>query len=71
MDNESFQRDNLDESFENLGVDPATRDFPFIKPGFQFMDHQIIGINWMFEQERSLAGGGLLADDCGTGKVRL
>jgi len=33
------------------------------------MDHQIIGINWLKEQEENLEGGGLLADDCGTGKV--
>jgi len=69
MDNEMFQRENLKVSFVALGIDPVTRAFPLIKPPFKFMDHQIIGINWMKEQEESLAGGGLLADDCGTGKV--
>lgn len=69
MDNEIFQRENLDESFVALGIDPDTRALPLIKPHFKFMDHQIIGINWMKEQEEGLASGGLLADDCGTGKV--
>lgn len=69
LDNEDFQRVNLEESFKSLKVDPMTRDFPLIKPPFKFMDHQIIGIDWMKEKEDGLAGGGLLADDCGTGKV--
>lgn len=69
MDNEQFQRENLVESFERLGIDPQTRSFPLVSPSFKFMHHQIIGINWMREMEESLAGGGLLADHCGTGKV--
>ena len=69
MDNEMFQRENLKELFIALGIDPVTCTFPLIKPPFKFMDHKIIGINWMKEQEESLAGGGLLTDDCVTGKV--
>ena len=71
MDNEIFRRENLQESFQALGIDPVTRAFPLIKPTFKFIDHQIIGINWMKEQEEHLAGRGLLADDCGTGKVSV
>ena len=69
MDNEIFQRENLTKSLKSLGIDSTTREFPLIKPHFKFMDHQIIGINWMKEMEEGLAAGGLLADDCGTGKV--
>lgn len=69
MDNEEFQRENIEELLASLGVDRVTREFPLVRPSFKFMDHQIIGINGMSEQEDSLAGGGLLADDCDTSKV--
>ena len=69
MDNKMFEKVYLSESFVAQGINSVRRVFPLIKPPFKFMDHQIIGINWMKEQEESSEGGGLLADDFGTGKV--
>jgi SNF2 family DNA or RNA helicase len=37
-------------------------------PGFQYKDHQVIGVNWMLSREKEGAGG-LLCDDMGLGKT--
>jgi len=70
MDNQDFQRENLEESVAVLGITMETRTFkPLHKPA-QLQPHQIISGNSMAEKENSLAKSGSLADDCGTGKVR-
>jgi len=40
-------------------------------PGMEvtLMDHQVIGVEWMVEQEKGPNRGGCLADDMGLGKV--
>lgn len=41
-------------------------------PGMEIslMAHQVIGVAWMVEKEKSALKGGCLADDMGLGKVR-
>ena len=71
MDNQEFQRENLKESIAALGITMETRtSTPQHKP-MLLQPHQIIALNWMAEKENSFGKGGLLADDCGPGKVRL
>jgi SNF2 family DNA or RNA helicase len=70
MDNQEFQRENLEESKAALGITMETRTFKPLHKPTQLQPHQIIAVNWMAEKENSLAKGGLLADYCGTGKVR-
>jgi SNF2 family DNA or RNA helicase len=69
-DNQRFQRENLEESMSALGITMEIRTFKQLHKPMQFQPHQIIAVNWIAEKENSLAKGGLLADDCGTGKVR-
>jgi len=70
MDNREFQRENLEESMAALDITMEIRTFkPLYKPT-QLQRHQIIEVNWIAEKEDSLVKRGLLADDCGTGKVR-
>jgi len=70
MDNQDFQRENLEESVAALVITMETRTLkPLHKPA-QLQPHPIIAGNSMAEKENSLAKSGLLADDCGTGKVR-
>jgi hypothetical protein len=73
LDNEKFQRDYLDESYIILGLkqELGGAGMPLVRPGFKFHPHQIVGIRWMVDMEESLAQGGLLADECGTGKVSV
>ena len=71
LDTEGFQRDYLEESYEILKVRPEDKGagIPLVRPTLRFYPHQIVGIRWMVEMEASLAQGGLLADECGLGKV--
>ena len=69
MDNQQFQREDYDEACAALGIDPEMRTMPLLKPGVRLHPHQIVGAHWMLQMEEGLAHGGLLADDCGTGKV--
>jgi hypothetical protein len=39
MNHEIFERENVEESFHALGIDPATPVSPLIKPLFKFIDH--------------------------------
>ena len=63
LDNERFQRENFFEAYQRLGLHPKK---PELKPPLMkdviLQVHQVVGVNWMLEMERSLAGGGLLAD---------
>jgi SNF2 family DNA or RNA helicase len=70
MDNQQFQRENLEESMAALGITMEIRTFKPLHKPTQLQPHQIISVNWMTEKENSLPKGGLLADDCGTGKDR-
>jgi len=70
MDNREFQRENLEESIAVLGITRETRTFKSLHKPMQLQPHQIIAVNWMAENENCFAKGGLLADDCGPGKVR-
>jgi SNF2 family DNA or RNA helicase len=47
------------------------RTFLPLRTTTQLHPHQIVAVNWMAEKKSSLEQGGLLADDCGTGKVIL
>jgi len=70
MDKKEFQRENLEESMAGLVSTMETRSSKlFYKPN-QLQTHQIIAVNWMAEKKKSLAKGSLLADNCGTRKVR-
>jgi SNF2 family DNA or RNA helicase len=70
MDNREFQSENLQESMAALGITMEIRTLKPLPKPTQLQPHQIIALNWMTEKKNSLAKGGLLADDCGTGKVR-
>lgn len=69
LDNEAFQRENLGQSYAALGCSEGDPRSALLKEGVRLLPHQVVGVNWMAEMEDGLAGGGLLADDCGTGKV--
>ena len=69
MDNQQFQREYYDEACAALEIDPEMRTMPLLRSGVRLHPHQIVGVYWMLQMEEGLAGGGLLADDCGTGKV--
>ncbi len=73
LDNEAFQRQDLKGAYELLDLDPQQHgaDIPLLRNSVRLGDHQIIAIAWMVEMEDGLPAGGLLADDCGTGKVSL
>ena len=70
MDNQEFQRENLEESMAALAITMEIRTFKQLHKPMQLQPHKIIAVNWMTEKENSLPKGDLLADDCGTGKVR-
>jgi SNF2 family DNA or RNA helicase len=70
MGNPDFQRENLEESMAALGITMEIRTFKPLHKPTQLQPHQTIAANWMAEKENSLAKGGLLADNCSTGKVR-
>jgi DNA repair protein RAD16 len=40
---------------------------PYLKT--KLMDHQLFGISWMIDREKSKIGGGILADEMGLGKT--
>ncbi|KAI5806372.1 SNF2 family N-terminal domain-containing protein [Geopyxis carbonaria] len=66
MENIRFQRENVEEAMLNLGVGIDGK-VPWIATKTP-MAHQVVGINWMVQQEDGPVRGGLLADDCGVGK---
>ena len=71
MDNQQFQWENYAEACAALGIDPEMRTIPLLRSGVRLHTHQIVGVHWMLQMEEGLACGGLLADDCGTGKVYI
>ncbi|KAI5776440.1 hypothetical protein EDC01DRAFT_780112 [Geopyxis carbonaria] len=66
MENIRFQRENVEEAMLNLrvGIDGKVPWIAIKTP----MAHQVVGINWMVQQEDGPVCGGLLAVDCGVGK---
>jgi len=69
MDNQEFQTEHLEETMAALGITMEIRTFKLLHKPTQLQPLQNIAVNWMAEKENSLVKGGLLADDCGTGKV--
>jgi SNF2 family DNA or RNA helicase len=70
MDNLEVQRENLEASMAAFGITMEIRTSKPLQKPTQLQLNQIIAVNWMAEKENCLVKGGLLADDCGTGKVR-
>ena len=69
MDNQQFQREDYDEACAALAIDPEMRTMPLLRRVVRLHLHQIVGAHWILQMEEGLAHEGLLADDCGTGKV--
>jgi len=67
MDNQEYQKENVERSIAALGITMESRTFKLLHKPMLLQPHQIIAVNWMAEEENSLAKGGLLADDRGTG----
>jgi hypothetical protein len=59
MDNQQFQRENLQESMAVLRITMQIRTFKPLHKLTHSQPHQIIAENWMAEMENSLAKGGL------------
>jgi len=70
MDNQEFQRENLEEPMAALGITIEIGAFKPLHKPTKLQLHRISAVNWMAEEDNSLAKGGLLADDCSTGKIR-
>jgi len=70
MCNQEFQREKLEESMAVFDITMEIRTFKPLLKTTQLQWHRIIAVNWMAEKKSTLEKGGLLADDCGTGKVR-
>ncbi|KAK0446072.1 SNF2 family N-terminal domain-containing protein [Desarmillaria tabescens] len=58
---------SVNEGLQKLGLDSITS----LLPGMEvpLMPHQVIGVAWMAEKEKSTLKGGLLGDDMGLGKT--
>ncbi|KAF8543076.1 hypothetical protein BDD12DRAFT_802362 [Trichophaea hybrida] len=69
MNNENFQRENVEELCKTLGITMENRIFLPHKTTTQLDPHQIDAVNWMADMENGLEQGVLLADDCGTSKT--
>ena len=69
MDNQQFQREDYDEACAALGIDPKMRTMLLLRSGVFLHLHQSVGAHWMLQMEEGLVHRGLLADECGTGKV--
>jgi SNF2 family DNA or RNA helicase len=69
---ERFDQDaSVDEALQKLGLNALGDILPGMR-GCRLMAHQVIGVAWMVEKEKSFAfQGGILADDMGLGKVGL
>ena len=72
LTSEVYERDNLDESYHELGITKENLVLPYfsnmVKP-IELYPYQVVGVNWMLRQESTLPRGGILGDDCGLGKV--
>ncbi|KAJ9107372.1 hypothetical protein QFC21_000822 [Naganishia friedmannii] len=75
-DLQTFFKDSLDNFSENVTVSEAATKLGLahlndLLPGMSLplMPHQIIGVQWMIEKEKSKNHGGILADAMGLGKT--
>lgn len=59
---------DVDGAWAKLGLTKNKRVLPNMGDT-QLMAHQVIGVSWMVEQEKSKAFGGILADEMGLGKT--
>ncbi|KAJ3999884.1 SNF2 superfamily protein [Lentinula boryana] len=65
---ESFDRDaTVGEALKKLGIPSMFTPLPGMEVAL--MTHQIIGVAWMAEKEKSYLKGGCLADEMGLGKT--
>ena len=69
MNNKNFRRENMEESYKTLGITIENRIILPLKTTTQLYLHHIVIVYWMVEKENSLEQGGLLADNCSTGKI--
>lgn len=56
----THSKENLEKSCQTLSVSTSNRIPPWM-PKLKLHRHQVVSINWMADQEGSLAGGELLA----------
>jgi len=70
MDKQQFQREALEELIAALGITMEIRTVKLLHKPTQLQLHQHIAVNWIAENENSLAKGSSLGDDCRTCKVR-
>jgi hypothetical protein len=70
LNHEDFQREDVLPAYDELGIHPdqPEKTLPLMKDAV-LQKHQVVGVQWMLQMENGLAKGGLLADDCGTGKT--
>ncbi|KAJ9123749.1 hypothetical protein QFC24_003523 [Naganishia onofrii] len=75
-DLQTFFKDSLDNFSENVTVSEAATKLGLthmndLLPGMSLplMPHQIIGVQWMVDKEKSKHHGGILADSMGLGKT--
>ena len=71
MDKREFQRENLEESMIVSDITMEITTFKSLHKPTELQLHQRITLNWVAVNEKSMAMGGVLAEDCGTGDVRL
>ncbi|KAF8542393.1 hypothetical protein BDD12DRAFT_802946 [Trichophaea hybrida] len=69
MKNEICEREHMEESCQTLGITIENRTFMPLKPTNQLHPHWIVADDLMVEKENRVEQGGLLADDCGTGRT--
>lgn len=65
---EQFSSDaSVAKALEHLDLPDLSTPFPGMK--ITLMPHQVIGVAWMLDKEKSRNKGGILADEMGLGKV--
>lgn len=66
---ESFDGNvSVDKALKFLGLQTQQEHLPGME--VLLMAHQVLGVAWMLEKEKSFLKGGCLADEMGLGKVR-
>ena len=72
LTSEVYERDNLDESYHELGITKENLVLPcfsnMAKP-IELYPYKVMSVNWMLRQESTLPRGSILGDDCRLGKV--
>jgi hypothetical protein len=70
-DTEVFQPENLAKLHKVLSSTEEDLKSAMLKEDMELLRHQAVGMNWLANMEDGLTGGGLLAEDLGTGKALL